>query len=60
MQNEKAYFRAFFFTLETVFFACSEQRRARTELYEAPGGYPVDGLPPDPSNTAKVRLHRHV
>eukprot|EP00959_Pyramimonas_sp_CCMP1952_P193213 4040364-Pyramimonas_sp.AAC.1 len=41
MRNEKTCFRAFLFTIEKAFFVYSEQRRAKTELYEAPGGYQV-------------------
>eukprot|EP00959_Pyramimonas_sp_CCMP1952_P095534 1997409-Pyramimonas_sp.AAC.1 len=36
LKTEKHIFRAFFFTIEKAVPVCSEQRRARKELYEAP------------------------
>eukprot|EP00959_Pyramimonas_sp_CCMP1952_P269546 5635004-Pyramimonas_sp.AAC.1 len=35
---------------------CTEERRARKELYEGPGGDLVDGLPPVPSWLRAIKI----
>eukprot|EP00959_Pyramimonas_sp_CCMP1952_P193159 4039396-Pyramimonas_sp.AAC.1 len=44
----KRVFRAFVFTLEKA-FSCAPSSAAREQSSKRPGGYLVDGLPPDPS-----------